>query len=195
MGEKRTRTHAVRALDTINVCQQRLDAFIDCWFPRRQIVFFLPADTEQTLLQLPIRGERSRLHHPVDAAIDHDGDVIGDAGRHADILFDHEDRHRALLGELHQHGFDLLDDHRREPFGRLVHDQQVRITQKRTPDRKQLLLATGQLGPPRWCAAHKPRNVWYTRSMVHGASGPPLATRRRCSSTERLGQTRRPCGT
>ena len=38
---------------------------------------------------------------------------------------------------------DLLDDHRREPFGRLVHDQKPRIAEQRAPDREHLLLAAG----------------------------------------------------
>ncbi len=61
-------------------------------------LFLLPTDAEQALLQFAIGGKRARLHHPVDAAVDHDGDVIGHAGRHADILLDHEDRHRRLRG-------------------------------------------------------------------------------------------------
>ena len=110
---------------------------------RRQIVVFLPADAEQALLQLAVGGEHPRLHDPVDAAIDHDGDVIGNSGRHADILLDHEDRHGALARELYQHGLDLLDDHRREPFRRLVHDQEVRVAEKRAANREHLLLAAG----------------------------------------------------
>ena len=47
---------------------------------------------------------------------------------------------------------DLLDDDRREPFGRLVHDQEVRVAEQRAANREHLLLAAGQLraaaGPP-----------------------------------------------
>ena len=40
---------------------------------------------------------------------------------------------------------DLLDDHRREALGRLVHHQEVRVEQQRARDREHLLLAAGEL--------------------------------------------------
>ena len=39
----------------------------------------------------------------------------------------------------------LLDDHRRQAFGRLVHHQQARLEQQRAADRQHLLLAARQL--------------------------------------------------
>ena len=69
--------------------------------------------------------------------------MIGDAGRHADILLDDQDGHRPLFGELHHHRLDLLDNDRRQPFRRLVHDQEARIAQQRARDRQHLLLAAG----------------------------------------------------
>ena len=40
---------------------------------------------------------------------------------------------------------DLGDDERRQPFGRLVEDQQQRIGQQRAADREHLLLAAREL--------------------------------------------------
>ncbi len=51
----------------------------------------------------------------------------------------------ALLAEAHQHLLDLGDDDGREAFGRLVHDQQLRVGQQRARDRQHLLLAAGEL--------------------------------------------------
>ena len=89
-GSCRNRTGASRlpAFDPIHLGQQRLDILAGGAFRRRQVVFFLAANAEQSLLQLAVGGERARFHDAVDAAIDHDGDVIGDAGRDADILLD-----------------------------------------------------------------------------------------------------------
>ncbi len=125
---------------------QRLGVLAGRRLRRRQaFLFLLAADAKEPLLQLAVGGERARFHDAVDAAIDHDGDVIGDAGRDADILLDDQDRHRAFFGELHHHRLDLLDDDRRQSFGRLVHDQEARIAEKRARDRQHLLLAAGQL--------------------------------------------------
>ena len=105
----------------------------------------VPADAEQALLQLAVGGEALRLDHAVDAAVDHDGDVLGDRAGDADVLLDHQHRHLAVLGEAHQHLLDLADDHRREALGRLVHHQQARIGEQRARDREHLLLAAGEL--------------------------------------------------
>ena len=82
------------------------------------------ADAEQPLLQFAIGFEPRRFHQPVDPAVDHDRDFFGDRGRDADILLDDEDADIAFLAEIEQNLLDLLDDHRRKAFGRLVHDQQ-----------------------------------------------------------------------
>ena len=47
--------------------------------------------------------------------------------------------------ELLEHVDQVLDDRRREPLGRLVHDQELRVRQQRASDRQHLLLATGEL--------------------------------------------------
>src|SRR5262245_39922749 len=60
---------------------------------------------------------------------------------------------RVLLDHQYRETFSLqgadrlpktLNDDRREPFRRLVHDQAVGIRHQRPPDRQHLLLATGQ---------------------------------------------------
>ena len=105
----------------------------------------MPSDAEQALLQVAISGKPRGIDEAVDAAVDHDGDVLGDRRRNADILLDDEHRDIALLAEPHQHLLDLGDDDGRQPFGRLVHDQQLRIGQQRARDRQHLLLAAGEL--------------------------------------------------
>ena len=103
------------------------------------------ADAEQPLLQFAIGFEPRRLHQPVDPAVDHDRDFFGHRGRDADILLDDEHADIALLAETEQDLLDLLDDHRREALGRLVHDEKVRIEQQRARNRQHLLLAAGKL--------------------------------------------------
>ena len=103
------------------------------------------ADAEQPLLQIAVRREAAGVDDAVDAAVDHDGDVFRNRRRHPDILLDDQHRHVAFLAEAHEHFLDLGDDDGCETFGRLVHDQQMRIGQKRARDREHLLLAAGKL--------------------------------------------------
>ncbi|GCC42075.1 hypothetical protein chiPu_0026433, partial [Chiloscyllium punctatum] len=103
------------------------------------------ADAEQPLLQLAVGGEAGGIDDAVDPAIDHDGDVARYRRRHADVLLDDQDGDVAFIAEAQQHIFDLCNDHRRKPLGRLVHDQQMRVGEQRARDREHLLLAAGEL--------------------------------------------------
>ena len=103
------------------------------------------ADAEQSLLKFAVRRQPRGIHEPIDAAIDHDRNLLGDCGGDADILFDHEDADVALLAEAQKYLLDLLDDDRSEPFGGLVHDEQMRVEQKRARNSEHLLLAAGKL--------------------------------------------------
>ena len=118
-----------------------------------------------------------------------------DRRRHADILLDHEHRHVAVLAEAHQHLLDLGDDDRRQSLGRLVHDQKLRIGQKRARDRQHLLLAAGELTAAMVLAFGQARECLVDaldRSRRRAASRPRAA---RCSSTLSERHSRRPCGT
>ena len=77
--------------------------------------------------------------------VDHDRDILGNRGRDADILLDHENGDVAFRAEPDQHLLDLGDNHRREALGRLVHDEEFGIGHERAPDRQHLLLAAGKL--------------------------------------------------
>ena len=58
----------------------------------------------------------------------------------------HQDRRKALVADdPAQHGQELLDDDRRQPFERLVQQQHARIEDQRAGDGQHLLLAAGQL--------------------------------------------------
>ena len=142
----------------------------------------MPADAEQALLQLAVGGKPRGVDDAVDAAVDHDGDVLRHRGRDADVLLDDEDGDLALLAEPHQHVLDLGDDDRREALGRLVHDQEARIGQQRARDRQHLLLAAGELAAAVGLALGEPRESLVDALDRPGAAPLP-ATRRRCSST------------
>ena len=109
------------------------------------ILVAVPADTEQSLLQLAVASELARRRDAVDAAVDHDRDVVGDRAGDADILLDDEDVHVAVLAQLLEHLLDLGDDDRCKSLRRLVHDKEPRVGQQRPRDRQHLLLAAGQL--------------------------------------------------
>src|SRR6202008_2979101 len=61
------------------------------------------------------------------------------------ILFNQQNG-KALLLERPDGAPDLLNDYRREPFGRLVEQQQPRAGAQNAPDCQHLLLAAGKLG-------------------------------------------------
>ena len=107
--------------------------------------FGMTSDAEQALLQVAVGGQARGIDDAIDAAVDHDGDAVGDRRRHPDILLDDEHRDVALLAQPHQHLLDLCDDDGGESFGRLVHDQEARIGHQRARDRQHLLLAAGEL--------------------------------------------------
>ena len=90
----------------------------------------MAADAEQSLLQIAVGGKPRAVDQPVDAAVDHDGDFARHRRRDADVLLDDEHGDVALLAEPDQHLLDLRDDHRRQPLGRLVHHQQLRVGQQ-----------------------------------------------------------------
>ena len=91
----------------------------------------MAANAQQTLLQVTVASQSVGIHDAVDAAIDHDGHPVGHGGCYADILLDDQHRHIALTPELHQHGLDLVDNHRGQALGGLIHHQQPRIAQQR----------------------------------------------------------------
>ncbi len=105
----------------------------------------MTSDPEQALLQIAVGGKPRGFDEAVDAAVDHDCDVLGDRRGHPDVLLDDEHRNVTFLAEANQHLLDLCDDDRREPFGGLVHDQEMRIGHQRTRNRQHLLLAAGEL--------------------------------------------------
>ena len=87
---------------------------------------------------MPLAG--AAKHHP--AGID-DDDVVGEVERQLDILLDQHDRLPFGL-ELRDGASDLGHQLRREPLGRLVHQQHAGVAHERAPDREHLLLAAGE---------------------------------------------------
>ncbi len=110
-----------------------------------RLLLGVAADAEQPLLQFAVAGEPRALDDAVDAAVDHDGDLLGHRRRDADVLLDDEHGDVALLAEPDQHLLDLRDDDRRQTLRRLVHDEQPRVGQQRAGDREHLLLAARKL--------------------------------------------------
>ena len=93
---------------------------------------------------------------------------------------------------------DLGADQRRQPFGRLVEDEQARVGHQRAADGQHLLLAARERAAH--ARARGPRaagTASNTRSTVHGAGARRrlAAVATRFSRTVRLGKTCRPSGT
>src|SRR5690554_1558062 len=100
---------------------------------------------QHALLEFTISCQLARVHHAIDATVDHDADLRGDGGGNADVLLDDEDVDALFFAKAKQYVLDMIDDDRSKAFGRLVHYQQARIGQKRARDRQHLLLAARQL--------------------------------------------------
>src|SRR6476469_6769580 len=91
------------------------------------------------IVELDATGGAAK-HHPAGIDDDH---VVGEVERQLDILLDQYDRLSFGL-ELRDGASDLGHQLRREPFGRLVHQQHAGVAHERAPDREHLLLAAGQ---------------------------------------------------
>ena len=128
------------------------------------------ADAEQALLQVAVGGQLARVDQPVDTAVDHDGDGLGNLGGDTDLLLDHQHGDLAILGKPHQDVVDLGDDDRGETLGRLVHHQQARIEQQRPRNRHHLLLAARELRAGVGLALRQSRE-----SVVDALDGPGAA--------------------
>jgi hypothetical protein len=81
----------------------------------------------------------------VDAPVDHDGDMVRNRGGDANVLLDDENGKVLVVGETDQKIPHLGHDHRRQTFGRFVHDEEPWIAEQRPPDCQHLLLAARQL--------------------------------------------------
>src|SRR4051794_7805864 len=101
-------------------------------------------DPEVAALELRVGRELGGGCLRRDRSSDHDELPLGNRRRHAEVLPDQKDG-EAFAVEIAEGIDELLDDRRREPFGRFVHDQKLRIREQRAPDREHLLLAAREL--------------------------------------------------
>ena len=157
------------------------------------------AHTEQALLEFAIASELACGRDAIDASIDHDRDVVRDDARNANVLLDDEDVHVTVFAELLQHLLDLRHDDRREPFCRLVHDEEAWIGEQGARDSEHLLLTARELaaaigfalGEPRERRIHaldRPGALAAFRDeaqmLINRQRGPQPATLRHISDTE-----------
>src|SRR5258706_1026361 len=99
--------------------------------------------------QAPRIGEQIRARTVVgDAAAVQDERALRDSERELRVLLDQHDRKRVLADQALQGLQQGLHDDGREPFERLVHEQQRRVAHQRPPDGEHLLLAAGDLIAP-----------------------------------------------
>src|SRR5258707_4274094 len=75
----------------------------------------------------------------------HDGEIVAELAGKVEILFDQHDRDVAEAAKIRDRARDVLDDRWLNALGRLVKQQQFWPHHQRTPDRKLLLLAAGQI--------------------------------------------------
>src|SRR6185369_17068483 len=99
---------------------------------------------EMAMPERAIGAERLRAAAPRDASLLDDDVVVADRDQPFDVLVDHDHR-EAGAAQRRERAPDLLAHEGREPFGRLVEDQQQRIGDEGTADREHLLLAAREL--------------------------------------------------
>src|SRR6266478_5690220 len=104
------------------------------------------ASDAEVLVQLRHVGLELGVGDHVDhAPVFHDVVPVRDGSREVEILFDQQYREPSRL-ELGDGSADLLNDHRGEPLGGFIEQQQPRAGAQYAPDRQHLLLAAGKLG-------------------------------------------------
>src|SRR5215510_8207687 len=120
-----------------------------------------------------------------DPALAHEIDVIGDAEREGQILLDDEDRRTTGL-ELPDDASELSDQERRQPLGRLVHQEDVGIADQRAPAGQHLLLAARELVATIAQTLTQPgKEVERPREAPARAVAGPLADRQMLADRER----------
>src|SRR5947209_11388591 len=106
-------------------------------------------------------------------AVFHDVITVRHRRGETEILLDQEDG-KALLLERANGAADLLDDDRREPFGRLVEQQHTRAGAQDAPDCQHLLLSARELGA---LAAQPLLEIWKQDEDLLDAQTPGLYLR------------------
>src|SRR5581483_10105468 len=91
-----------------------------------------------------------------DYPLAHDEVTVGQTEREVEILLDQEDR-KSLTLQITQCRDDLLDDHRRQSFRRLIQQEYRWTRHQGSRDSQHLLLATGQLVAEILLPLFKPR--------------------------------------
>src|SRR5947199_1318747 len=101
-------------------------------------------DTEVSRLRLRISRKLGGAASMHDTALAHDKDHVRVPQRKGKLLLDEKDRCARLL-ERRNGTAELAHHHRRQSLGRLVHQQQRRISDQRARCREHLLLAAAEL--------------------------------------------------
>src|SRR2546427_3374789 len=79
-----------------------------------------------------------------DFALGHHDEALADAAHQVQVLLDHQ--HAGAGGaNLVEDRREVVDEHRRQAFGRLVEEQHARVAEQRAADRQHLLLAAAEL--------------------------------------------------
>src|SRR6266545_2721708 len=131
---------------------------------------FCGSDSQEALQRLHAAFQLSPPHDVHDAAPLDEEVPIGERRDEPEVLLDEDDRVAALLQGANG-AAERLDDHRREPLGDLVEEQEARPGPEDAREREHLLLAPGQ---PRARAAAPLLQVREHRvDLVHGHAARP----------------------
>src|SRR5215831_12625096 len=104
---------------------------------RRRLLARAPqgkSHAEETVLHVAVPRELGRRSGPCDAPFLDYVVPVGDARERPEVLVDHEDREARSLEALDR-AVDLDADERREAFGRLVEDEELRVRHEGASDR------------------------------------------------------------
>src|SRR5438874_1280308 len=102
------------------------------------------SNAQVAMPEVAIGIELGRGTLPGDASALDDRVPVGEAHQPLDVLVDDEDRLSSLPQAVEALP-DFFAHERRQAFGRLVEDEEMRISHQRPPDRQHLLLPAGEL--------------------------------------------------
>src|ERR1700712_3663158 len=132
------------------------------WFPAsyREIEF----------LDVLVAVELGRGSDEADLALAQHVVPVGEAEGGMHVLLDQQNG-KPFLAQVSQDRDDLVHDHRRQPFRRLVEQQQRRVQHQGAGDRQHLLLAAGKLEAEIGLAFLQPRKQPVDLGEVPAAAG------------------------
>src|SRR5882724_243200 len=119
-----------------------------------------------------ICDQRLRVAGELNPSLTEDVDVISQLGGEVIVLLDKQDRNPRSF-DVHENGFELLNDHRRQTLAGFIENHQIGPSHQRPPDGQHLLLAARKLAAETSAPLREP-GKYFEHMFNRLAPGPML---------------------